>query len=614
VNKASAAASTAAPGMASADAPASRTTMWTVFFLTYALFMHDYLSRQVITSILPVLKVDWTLSDAQLGALVSVVALTVAVLTIPLSLVADRWGRVRSITLMAVVWSLATVACGMATSYYQMLAARAVVGFGEAAYGAAGAALLAHAFPARQRATVLGAFQSAAMFGSVLGVVLGGAIAAKYGWRMAFFIVGAPGLLFAVLYPLFVRDYKTVKLAGRDEAAGSAGEKAAGAAPESLRDRKRTLTRQNLVATLVNFLASAPALVRGLLKPRTSRALREKVVLAVTAINDCRYCAWGHTHWAMANGVSLDEVNRILGGQDAQLAASDPAEAAAILFAQHCAEHHDRIEPDATENLRRHYSAAQVEEIIAYIRAITLGNLLGNSVDAFLGRFRRRGNPGEPGKGAVSRRAAQIAGEVFRARSGNLMYLAYGLQIGIVGFVTAWTPTYLNRYFAMPLQKAATMAAVVVLALGIGLVIGGAITDRLSRNNPRNRTRVPALFAALSGTVLLVAFALPPGPLALGLMFAGALFAAAPCGPAVALAIEVTHPGVRATVTATVSLFGNGLGNAVMPYLVGLGSDVVGLKLALTFAPLISLGGALCFVLASSSHEADAARQKAHAR
>ena len=613
MNKDRAITSAAAAGMPRGDAPVSRTCMWTVLLLTCALFMHGYLSRQVITSILPVLKIDWTLSDSQLGALVSIVALSAAVLTIPLSLVADRWGRVRSITLMAVVWSLATVACGMATSYNQLLAARAVVGFGEAACGAAGAALLAHAFPERQRATVLGAFQSAAMFGSVLGVVLGGAIAAIHGWRMAFFIVGAPGLLFAVVYPIFVRDYRTVKLAGRDEAAGSAGEKAASAPPHSVRHQKRMLTRDNLVATLVNLVASAPALVRGLVKPRTSRALREMVVLAVTAINDCGYCAWGHTHWAMAHGVSLDEVNQILGAQTATLAASDPAEAAAILFAQQYAESHDRINPDAIDNLRRHYSEAQVEEIIAYIRAITLGNLLGNTVDAFLGRVRRRGTPGGPVEGTVSRGARRIAGEVFRARSGNFAYLAYGLQIGIVGFVTAWTPTYLNRYFGMPIEKAAMMAAVAVLALGIGLVVGGAITDRLSRNNPRNRTRVPAAFATISGIVLMVAFALPPGPLALGLIVAGALFAAAPCGPAVALAIEVTHPGVRATVTATVSLFANGLGNAVMPYLVGLGSDVIGLKLALTIAPLISLGGAMCFVLASRNHEADAVRQRAHA-
>jgi hypothetical protein len=67
MNKDQAIAPAAAAGMPSGDAPVSRTYMWTVFFLTYALFMHDYLSRQVISSILPVLKVTWTLSDAQLG-------------------------------------------------------------------------------------------------------------------------------------------------------------------------------------------------------------------------------------------------------------------------------------------------------------------------------------------------------------------------------------------------------------------------------------------------------------------------------------------------------------------------------------------------------------------
>jgi MFS family permease len=144
--------------------------------------------------------------------LVSVVALVVGVLTVPMSLVADRWGRVRSITLMAFVWCLATIACGLAQSHGQLLWARAFVGLGEAAYGAAGAALLAHVFPARQRAAVLGAFLSASLFGSVLGVVLGGAVAAHSGWRMAFLVVGAPGLLLALIYPFVVRDYKTVEL------------------------------------------------------------------------------------------------------------------------------------------------------------------------------------------------------------------------------------------------------------------------------------------------------------------------------------------------------------------------------------------------------------------
>ena len=144
--------------------------------------------------------------------LVSVVSLVVGLLTVPISLVADRWGRVKSITLMAFVWCLATVACGLAQSYGQLLWARAFVGLGEAAYGAAGAALLAHVFPAGSAPRCWAPFLSASLFGSVLGVVLGGAVAAQSGWRMAFFVVGAPGLLLALIYPFVVRDYKTVAM------------------------------------------------------------------------------------------------------------------------------------------------------------------------------------------------------------------------------------------------------------------------------------------------------------------------------------------------------------------------------------------------------------------
>ena len=161
-----------------------------------------------------------------------------------------------------------------------------------------------------------------------------------------------------------------------------------GAAPKHSRKPKRTLTPGNLVKTVVNFAVSVPVLARALVKPQTSRALREKVVLSVTSINNCRYCAWGHTHWALAHGVSLEEVNQILGHETAELAAKDPAEAAAILFAQHYAEQLDQYDPASLKNLRQYYSDAQVAEILAYVRAITLGSLTGNTVDAFLGRFR----------------------------------------------------------------------------------------------------------------------------------------------------------------------------------------------------------------------------------
>jgi MFS family permease len=119
--------------------------------------------------------------------------------------------RVKSIVVMATAWSLATISCMFTRDYSQLLAARAVVGVGEAGYGAVGAALIASVFPARMRGALLAAFFATASVGSVLGVLLGGLIAAKWGWKAAFGVVGVPGLVLALLY-LKVRDYRTVAL------------------------------------------------------------------------------------------------------------------------------------------------------------------------------------------------------------------------------------------------------------------------------------------------------------------------------------------------------------------------------------------------------------------
>jgi MFS transporter, Spinster family, sphingosine-1-phosphate transporter len=192
--------------------PAPRRYAWSVFAILFALMVVDYVDRQVVVSMFAHLKAQWDLSDSQLGGLVSIVSVTVALGAVPLSLLADRWSRVKSIFLMALIWSLATIACAFATSYGHLLAARALVGVGEAAYGTVGAALLASLFPLRMRSTVLGAFLAAGMMGSVLGVVVGGFIAEHWGWQAGFGAVGIPGLILALLFLLIVRDYKTVAL------------------------------------------------------------------------------------------------------------------------------------------------------------------------------------------------------------------------------------------------------------------------------------------------------------------------------------------------------------------------------------------------------------------
>src|SRR6476469_8873594 len=86
---------------------ARRVYPWIVFLLTFGLLLSDDMSRQALSAVFPFLKDEWALSDTQLGSLTSVVALAVGILAVPLSLLADRWGRVRAIVLMAVVWSVA---------------------------------------------------------------------------------------------------------------------------------------------------------------------------------------------------------------------------------------------------------------------------------------------------------------------------------------------------------------------------------------------------------------------------------------------------------------------------------------------------------------------------
>ncbi|WP_213956262.1 MFS transporter [Variovorax sp. dw_954] len=210
---------------------------WFAFAMTLALYLFDYIDRQVIVSLFPHMKQDWGLSDKQLGGLVSVVSVTVALGALPVALVADRTSRVKSIVVMATVWSLASISCMFTRSYGQLLAARAQIGMGEAGYGAAGVALIAGHFPARMRGVLMAGFFAAASVGSVLGVMLGGLIAAHWGWKAAFGVVGFPGLLLALLY-LKVRDYPTVALTpSQNLARGSMGSAAKTIAKALVRSR-----------------------------------------------------------------------------------------------------------------------------------------------------------------------------------------------------------------------------------------------------------------------------------------------------------------------------------------------------------------------------------------
>ncbi|MNF80426.1 putative MFS-type transporter EfpA [compost metagenome] len=107
---------------------------------------------------------------------------------------------------MAMLWSLATLGCGLAENYQHMFVARFFVGVGEAAYGSVGIAVVLSVFPKSMRATLTGAFMAGGMFGSVLGMAFGGILAEHLGWRWSFAGMAIFGLVLALLYPLVVKQ------------------------------------------------------------------------------------------------------------------------------------------------------------------------------------------------------------------------------------------------------------------------------------------------------------------------------------------------------------------------------------------------------------------------
>ena len=168
--------------------------------------LFSYLDRYVVSALIESLKhSDLGLTDANLGSLMSAF-LVVYTLTAPVfGALGDRRSRPRLIAFGVACWSVATFLSGLAGSYLALFAARASVGVGEAAYVTIAPSLLSDYFPARQRGRVMAIFFCAIPVGSALGYVVGGLVDKHYGWRMAFFVAGIPGLLLAAMC-LLLRD------------------------------------------------------------------------------------------------------------------------------------------------------------------------------------------------------------------------------------------------------------------------------------------------------------------------------------------------------------------------------------------------------------------------
>ncbi|MSM39225.1 MAG: MFS transporter [Geobacter sp.] len=158
----------------------------------------NYIDRQVLYAVFPLIKADLQLSDTALGLLGSAFMLCYMVTAPLFGWIGDRGSRVRLAAGGLVAWSLATAGAGFARSYATLLAARSAVGIGEASFGTVSPGLLADFFPLERRGRALAYFYLAIPVGSALGYLFGGVVGQHLGWQKAFLLAGIPGLLLAL--------------------------------------------------------------------------------------------------------------------------------------------------------------------------------------------------------------------------------------------------------------------------------------------------------------------------------------------------------------------------------------------------------------------------------
>jgi len=212
----------------SAAAPASRRALIALGALT-AINLLNYLDRYLVPPLVPELEQAMGISHEQAGWLWPAFMVVYMIAAPVFGAWGDRGSRTRPIALGVAIWSLATVLSGLARSYPQLYASRALVGIGEAAYAAIAPALLADYFPLSARGRVYAVLNMAIPVGAALGYVLGGLIGHHYGWRAAFFLCGAPGILLAALMlalpdpPRGAQDDPPTVHAGGPPAAAAAG-------------------------------------------------------------------------------------------------------------------------------------------------------------------------------------------------------------------------------------------------------------------------------------------------------------------------------------------------------------------------------------------------------
>lgn len=178
-----------------------------VLGLLLATYTFNFIDRTIISTIGQAIKVDLKLTDTQLGLLGGLYfALLYTILGIPIARLAERFNRVTIISVSLVIWSGFTVLCGAATSFAQLALYRFGVGVGEAGCSPPSHSLISDYYEPKKRASALSIYSFGIPLGTMFGAVAGGWLAQEFSWRVAFVIVGVPGILLALIVKLVIKE------------------------------------------------------------------------------------------------------------------------------------------------------------------------------------------------------------------------------------------------------------------------------------------------------------------------------------------------------------------------------------------------------------------------
>ncbi len=176
----------------------ARVGTWPMVALGLVIFI-DQVDQNIVRGVIPQIQEQFGIDDFGIGVLLSAFVLVNGLITVPAGYLADRWNRTRAIGHTVVGWSAITMLTAAAQSFGMLVGMRGLLGFGQAITEPSANALVSDYYPSSQRGTAFSVQQIMGIIGFGVGIALGGAIGATWGWRWAFIVVGPPGMVIALL-------------------------------------------------------------------------------------------------------------------------------------------------------------------------------------------------------------------------------------------------------------------------------------------------------------------------------------------------------------------------------------------------------------------------------